>query len=122
MDNSLDYKLIGKRIKIQRLRKNMTQDNLADLTGLSNPHISNIESGSTQLSLVALVQIANALDVTPDALLCDNIKNAKEAFYNEFIVELSDCDIVESSIALDLLQALKVSFREKRKRYLEKNV
>ncbi|MDD4496048.1 MAG: helix-turn-helix transcriptional regulator, partial [Eubacteriales bacterium] len=47
----LDYKAIGKRIKIQRIQKDMTQDKLAELTNLSNPHISNVESGSTQVSL-----------------------------------------------------------------------
>ena len=32
----LDYKAIGKRIKIQRIQREMTQEKLAELTGLSN--------------------------------------------------------------------------------------
>ena len=70
----LDYKAIGKRIKIQRIQREMTQEKLAELTGLSNPHISNVETGSTQVSLKSLIAIANALEITPDVLLCDNIR------------------------------------------------
>lgn len=120
MANVIDYKAIGKRIKIQRIRMDMTQDKLAEITGLSNPHISNIETANTQLSLNALIIISNALNTTPDALLCDNIQNSKEAFKGEFYLELEDCDVVEMSLALDLLQALKLSLREKRKRYFDK--
>lgn len=73
----LDYKAIGKRIKIQRIQREMTQEKLAELTGLSNPHISNVETGSTQVSLKSLIAIANALEITPDVLLCDNIRYGK---------------------------------------------
>ena len=110
----LDYKAIGKRIKIQRIQKDMTQDKLAELTNLSNPHISNVESGSTQVSLKTLVIIADALDTTPDALLCDNIKNAKEAFTNHIIAETKDCDEVEIRIIADTIKTLKESIRSRR--------
>lgn len=110
----LDYKAIGKRIKIQRIRKDMTQDKLADLTGLSNPHISNVETGSTQVSLKTLITIANVLGTTPDALLCDNLEHAKEIFTNEIILETADCDEVEIRVIHDTVRALKQSIRNKK--------
>ncbi|OPY62223.1 MAG: anaerobic benzoate catabolism transcriptional regulator [Pelotomaculum sp. PtaU1.Bin065] len=115
----LDYKAIGKRIKIQRIRKDMTQDKLAEITGLSNPHISNVESGSTQVSLKTLVVIADALDTTPDALLCDNIKNAKEAFTNHIITETEDCNELEIRIIADTVKTLKESIRSRMASFLK---
>jgi transcriptional regulator with XRE-family HTH domain len=115
----LDYKAIGKRIKIERVRKDMTQDKLAEITGLSNPHISNIESGSTQLSLKTLVLIADALETTPDALLCDSIAHGKTAFMNDILRETEDCDEVEIRIISDTVRILKQSIRE-RKAYFHK--
>lgn len=110
----LDYKAIGKRMKIQRIRKDMTQDNLAELTGLSNPHISNVESGSTQVGLKTLIIIADALETTPDALLCDNIKYAKDVHINQIVTETDDCDEVEIRIISDMVRALKQSIRDKK--------
>ena len=46
MKLDIDYKAIGLRIKAARARKGLTQGNIANLTGLSTPHISNIETGN----------------------------------------------------------------------------
>ena len=40
----LDYKAIGKRIKIARINADMTQEQLSEAVGLSPTHLSNIES------------------------------------------------------------------------------
>ena len=97
----LDYKAIGKRIKIQRIQREMTQEKLAELTGLSNPHISNVETGSTQVSLKSLIAIANALEITPDVLLCDNIRYGKHIFKNAVMEAVDDCDEVEKMCIRD---------------------
>lgn len=48
---NIDYKAIGVRIKAARARKGVTQGYIAEVTGLSTPHISNIETGNTKLGL-----------------------------------------------------------------------
>ena len=115
----LDYKAIGKRIKIQRIQREMTQEKLAELTGLSNPHISNVETGSTQVSLKSLIAIANALEITPDVLLCDNIRYGKHIFKNAVMEAVDDCDEVEIRIMADMVQALKRSIRYRKKYFKE---
>ena len=47
----LDYKEIGKRVKIARIRADLTQEALAEKAGLSITHMSNIENGHSKLSL-----------------------------------------------------------------------
>lgn len=42
----LDYKAIGKRIKIARIKKNLTQETVADKIGVTPQHVSNIETGN----------------------------------------------------------------------------
>ncbi|WP_365931758.1 helix-turn-helix transcriptional regulator [uncultured Intestinimonas sp.] len=51
-----------------------TQGVLADRAELTQAHLSRIETGSTKLSLSALIRIANALPVSVEALLCDKAK------------------------------------------------
>lgn len=102
----LDYKAIGKRIKIARIRTDITQEKLAEIVDLSSSHMSNIETGTTKVSLTTIVIIANALSVTVDDLLCDNIVRAKPQFENDIKLLLDDCDDYEIRIVKDLLAAI----------------
>lgn len=102
----LDYKAIGKRIKIARIRTDITQEKLAEIVDLSSSHMSNIETGTTKVSLTTIVVIANALSVTVDDLLCDNIVRAKPQFENDIKLLLDDCDDYEIRIVKDLLAAI----------------
>jgi len=70
---SLDYKAIGTRVRRKMLDKNLSQFELANEIGVSNPHISNIERGKTKVSLPTLIDIANALETSLDELVCDNV-------------------------------------------------
>lgn len=45
----LDYKAIGKRIKIARIKKNLTQEAIADKIGITPQHVSNIETGNASV-------------------------------------------------------------------------
>jgi len=51
----LNYKAIGKRIKIARIQRELTQERLAEMADISPTHMSNIETGTTRVSLSAIV-------------------------------------------------------------------
>lgn len=107
----LDYKAIGKRVKIARIKADMTQERLAELAGISPTHMSNIETGTTRVSLSAIVNLANALSVTSDDLLCDSIIKAKVQFEQDIAGVLKDCDEYEIRMIRDMAQALKETLR-----------
>ncbi len=107
----LDYKSIGKRIKIARIRFGITQERLAEKIGLSPTHMSNIETGTTRVSLTTIVCIANALNVAVDSLLCDSVVHSKVQFESDIADLLEDCDDYEIRVIKDLIEAIKVSLR-----------
>lgn len=107
----IDYKAIGKRVKIARARKNLTQENVAEAIALSVPHMSNIETGSSKVSLPTLIAIANVLDVSVDELLCDTVIRSKAVFESEMEKVLADCDNYEIRVLTDVLKATKASLR-----------
>ena len=107
----LDYKAIGKRVKIARIRADLSQEALAEKAGLSVTHMSNIETGNTKLSLPMAVSLANALDVTVDEFLCDSVIRSKEVFSREAQLLLEDWDDYEIRILTDLLKAAKETLR-----------
>ena len=64
--NYEERRRMGERIRQLRMEKKMTQEQLADLTGLKRPHITRIEAGSYSVGFDTLQVIAEALDCTVD--------------------------------------------------------
>lgn len=108
----LDYNAIGKRIKIARIQKDMTQEKLAETVDLSPTHLSNIERGNGKVSLTTLVNIANVLDVTMDNLLCDNVIKCKPEFERDIQILLDGCNDYEIRIVKDMISALLTALRK----------
>ena len=59
---AVDFRIIGKRIKMKRKEKNMTQEALAEKLYVSVGYISNMERGTTKINLSTLSDIADVLD------------------------------------------------------------
>lgn len=110
----IDYKAIGKRIKIARIKKNLTQETVAYKIGITPQHMSNIETANSSVSLPTLISIANALSVSVDELLCDNILDSKVIFEKEAQEVLNDCNDLEIRVLVDVLKAAKNSMRNVR--------
>ncbi len=107
----LDYKAIGKRVKIARIRADLTQERLSEVVGVSPSHMSNIETGTTRVSLTTLVAIANALGVTADDLLCDSVKAARTPFEQDIAGVLEGCDPYELRVIADVTASLRDALR-----------
>ena len=112
MTMELDYKAIGNRIKIARINADMTQEALAGKVNLSPSHMSNIETGTTKVSLTTIVNIANALSVTVDDLLCDNLVRARAQMENDIQDVIDVCDDYEIRIEKNTLQAVIETLRK----------
>lgn len=61
--------LFGKRVRELRLAKELSQEELAELSGLHRNYIGGIERGERNLGLLNVVQLAHALSVKPAKLL-----------------------------------------------------
>ena len=61
----------AERLKRFRKAKNLTQQELADLLGVSNKSVSRWESGGGYPDIALLEPLSRVLGVTVDALLCD---------------------------------------------------
>lgn len=110
----LNYKAIGKRIKIARIKADFTQERLAEIVNISPSHMSNIETGTTRVSLTTIVMIANALSVTVDDLLCDNVLKSRVQFEKDIAEILEDCDESEIRMISDVVQAMKDAIRKEK--------
>jgi transcriptional regulator with XRE-family HTH domain len=64
-------KALGKRIRIQRITVELSQEQLAVAAGMSRNFVSSIERGMHGVDVVRLARLALALDVSLPALLPD---------------------------------------------------
>lgn len=60
---------IGKVIREYRKRKNITQEEMANLLGVTAPAVNKWENGNSQPDIMLLAPIARLLDITLDTLL-----------------------------------------------------
>lgn len=69
----VDYVAMGKRMKMCRRARNLSQEEMADAVQISISFYGNIERGVRVPSVDTLVAIANVLEVGTDYLLTDSI-------------------------------------------------
>ena len=75
-NSNLDLKLLGLNIKENRIKNNISQENLAKLLGVSQPCIVRYEKGIIEISIYNLYQIASILNISIDELLSQTEKIA----------------------------------------------
>ena len=100
----MDYAALGKRIRDERLMQRLTLEKLAERTDKSINFIGQIERGEGKPSLETLVDIANALGVTVDSLLADNIKTSDNSIDKEISVLLRNMSDKGKRFILDTIQ------------------
>jgi transcriptional regulator with XRE-family HTH domain len=59
-----NLKKLGNNIRILRHQKGFSQEQLAELTGLHRTYIGGIERGERNVSILNLIRLSKALDIT----------------------------------------------------------
>jgi transcriptional regulator with XRE-family HTH domain len=62
-------KLVGRNVRRIRLRKGLTQEQFAEISGFSQQYISGLEQGRRNPTVVTLYELASALGVSHMELL-----------------------------------------------------
>lgn len=94
----MNFESVGRNIRKYRKEKNMSQEKLAELSYLSPTYVGMVERADKTPSLTTLVNIANALDVTADMLLCDVLNRHNE---------------IRSSVLIERINGLSEKERER---------
>lgn len=106
MQQEIDYRKLGMRIKNMRAGRGLTQDMLAEMVSCNTSHISNIENNHTKVSLNVLLAIANALHTSIDYLLSDQYENTSLALDNEILRSIKDCSNDKKEKVLKIIKIL----------------
>ena len=103
---SLDYEIIGNRIKQARKSKNLTQDDLAEEMNVSVAYLSRIETGNIRINLQRLCQVCSILNITEGQLL-DGVSNTSQTYlYSEFSDLLQSCSPSKQRLIYELAKVV----------------
>ena len=69
MDKKELLKKLGKNIKIARIKRDLTQEQLAERLGVGRNHVGGMEIGMYNMSMGKILELANALEADINELL-----------------------------------------------------
>lgn len=83
MSEYINLKMLGKKIREERLKKDMTQFALAEEIGVSQNFLGDVERGLKAPSMTTSIRLANVLGISLDVLFADSLtfKEDVEDFY-----------------------------------------
>ncbi len=85
--------MLGSRLKELRIKKNMSQQQLADLSGIDRTTIGKYELKNVRPSYEVLERMCNVLDTTPEYLINSDINHtSSKGKPKELINFLKDAD------------------------------
>ena len=94
---------LGKKLKAARLEKGYTQQALADLAGIGNVYLGEIERGLKMPSMRSFIKIIEALDVSADYILRDELTSGQAYIYDEITQKLNSLTPKQRKTATDIL-------------------
>ena len=103
-----DYiRSIAENIRKLREQKGMTQEELAELAGISQSHLSKFEAGSRNIGMKTYTRILEALGAVPVLLSeVERIERHVELL-ERFICLIKECSEVELRFFMDMLESMK---------------
>ena len=101
----MDSENLGKRIREARMEKHYTQQQLAELAGIGQMYLGEIERGTKMPSLKSFIRIIETLDVSADYVLRDELSSGEHYIYDEITQKLKGLSPQQRKAAADILDA-----------------
>ena len=96
---------LGKYINIVRKDRGLTSDRLSELCNINATYLRQIESGVKIPSLPVFIDICNALKISPDYLLQDDLEENEVTKIKELEALWEDSTPDKQALALSMIKA-----------------
>ena len=101
----MDKTALGKKLRQARQNKGYTQHALAEIAGVGDVYLGEIERGIKMPSLNIFIKLIEALDISADYILRDELTSGKEFIYDEITQKLKNLTPKQRKTAADILDA-----------------
>ena len=101
----MDKSALGQKLRDARQQKDYTLQALAEIADISSVYLGEIERGLKMPSLNIFIKLIEALDVSADHILRDELTSGKEYIYDEITQKLKNLTPKQRKTAADILDA-----------------
>lgn len=102
----MEHQALGKRIREERLKLNLTQERLAEDVNLSTAYIGQVERGERSLTLENLIAVTKRLGVTVDYLLSDSVAPESDNEYRLWSQLMNGRTADEKALAINMVKLI----------------
>ena len=103
---NIDYKELGKRIRAERRRQDLTQEKLAEMAEISDSFMGHIERGGRTLSIETLAKLANALNMSIEYIVCGEHNYRPDMLPEEILDALNRMSGSQRKVFLSMMKTL----------------
>ncbi len=101
----MDKLALGQKLREARQRMGYTQHALAEIANIGNVYLGEIERGLKMPSLNIFIKLIEALDISADYILRDELTSGKEYIYDDITQKLKGLTPKQRKTAADILDA-----------------
>lgn len=101
----MDKAALGQKIRQVRKKRGYTQRALAQIANVGGAYLGEVERGMKMPSLNIFIRLIEALDVSADYILRDELPSGKEYIYDEITQKLKNLTPKQRKTAADILDA-----------------
>jgi transcriptional regulator with XRE-family HTH domain len=102
----MNYRLLGEKIKKERINRGLTQEELAEKANLSVSFMGQIERGERKLSVDTLAKIGNTLGISFDYLLQSGQRLKHDSAIDELVYTLRGRTQNEIRMVIDVARTI----------------
>jgi transcriptional regulator with XRE-family HTH domain len=103
---NIDYAELGKRIRAERRKQDLTQEKLAEMADISDSFMGHIERGGRTLSIETLAKLANALNLSIEYIVCGEFNYQPDMLPTEIIEALNRMSESQRKAFLNIMKTL----------------
>ncbi len=103
---NIDYKEVGKRIRTERQKQNLTQEKLAEMANISDSFMGHIERGGRTLSIETLAKLANVLNLSIEYIVCGEFNYQPDMLPSEILDALNRMSNNQRKVFLNMMKTL----------------
>ena len=103
---TINYKELGKRIREERRKQDLTQERLAEMANISDSFMGHIERGGRTLSIETLAKLANALNLSIEYIICGEFNYQPDMLPAEILDALNRMSSNQRKVFLSIMKTL----------------
>ena len=101
----MDKIVLGRRLRESRIKRGYTQQALAKKADIGEVYLGEIERGLKMPSMNIFIKIIEALDISADYVLRDELSSGSTYIFDEITEKLKNLNPQQRKTAVDILDA-----------------